>query len=289
MNSKDQQTLVNNVKISTKIYAVSGIFLTGMVLILGYMGVLVLQKIDDIEHVANTSANRVEQASLVQSSINDLDLALITLIAIDDKAGTRQATVASIKAGAQLDKILNQLKTVTNDSPLSIQLLEAVNSIRLQRMKIIKFGRKNNDQNAISVLNQIKPTLAKIRQLSKTLTQQEIESQVININATKNDLMHTIIVVASFGGLGVLIGITLSYVAVRMMSNPLREIEYIMRLVSRGDLTQEINSQNTGRDEIGMTLRGIKDTVINIRSAVIDIRKASDSVSSGSKTSTCGE
>lgn len=253
------------------------------------MGVLVLQKIDDIEHVANTSANRVEQASLVQFSINDLDLALITLIAIDDKAGTRQATVASIKAGAQLDKILNQLKTVTNDSPLSIQLLEAVNSIRLQRMKIIKFGRKNNDQNAISVLNQIKPTLAKIRQLSKTLTQQEIESQVININATKNDLMHTIIVVASFGGLGVLIGITLSYVAVRMMSNPLREIEYIMRLVSRGDLTQEINSQNTGRDEIGMTLRGIKDTVINIRSAVIDIRKASDSVSSGSKTSTCGE
>lgn len=275
--------LVKNYKIGTKIYAVSGVFLFGMMLNLGIMGYTVMQKIKLIETVIENASLQVNLANNVKTAILKMDFALQALIAQSKSDGIRKATILSIRAGANLDENLEKLKASSVSSQEVNKLLNLVESIRSSRMSIIKLGRKNKDEQALDNIEKIETILHEIQMQSEAIVLSASQSLIRKTVETRKELENHMKILALVSVLGIFIGVFCAFVGARMMSVPLRKIEGVMQLVSNGDLTPEIDTQELGSDEIGMTLKSISTTIETIRNTVVDIRSATDSVNNGAQ------
>jgi len=266
--------LTKNYTLSSKIYLAASLFLSGMTVILVAGAYNITQKVNNIELAIHSSSQQVNLANEVKIAILKMDLALQALIAKNQPQQIRRSAVASIRAGAHLDEALASLPLDTN----SKKLLQQVDSIRAERLQIIRLGRQNRDTEALATIAKIQPILSAIQSLSDTSIHSAKQSLANATQQSKQKLENTLTILAGFNVFGVALGMFIAFFSIRMMCEPLRKIEQTMHAIAKGDLTQNIDISELGSDEIGLTLKSIRTTVETLRSTVADIRMASQSV-----------
>jgi C4-dicarboxylate-specific signal transduction histidine kinase len=104
------------------------------------------------------------------SSVNNMESSLIRLIAYSDKKEIRQASIASIKASSLLDEAIQNLQHQIPENTAVLSLAHTLNQIKTKRMQLIKFGIKNNDDQAFKIIKEIAPQLEKVTQHLTTIT-----------------------------------------------------------------------------------------------------------------------
>ncbi len=236
-----------------------------------------------LESAIKLSSERVSAASSAKISITNMDKSIQQLIAADEKPMIKISAIGSIRAGSFLEENLQKLELVFDDSKQVKRLIQLVGEIRPIQLKIILQARKNNDSEALKISTEIEPKVEEINQLNDEVIQMAEESLKSSLESAKNNAVTLITVLGIALVTGILLGILISILAVRMMSTPLVEIEVLMSSIAQGDLTKKIDTQHAGRDEIGSTMLAIDRTVTKLKESFRDINLASQSVLGDSK------
>ena len=270
--------LLSDIHLKSKIFGVSFIFLTGMAITVTIGGYALLEQNQTLETAVKLSSERVSAANAAKSSITNMQKAIMSLIAADDKRMIKIAAIGSIRAGSFLEENLQKLEQSFTNSTQVSRLIQLVSELRPIQLKIILQGRKNNDAEALKISVEIQPKVEEINTLNNeiiTLAENSLQS---SIESAKQDAIQLITILGIALALGIVFGIIIAFLAVRMMGNPLIKIEKIMTSVSQGDLSQNIDTSEAGSDEIGNTLKAIDNTVTKLNSSFCDINQASQIV-----------
>ena len=138
------------------------------------------------------------------SSVNNMESSLIRLIAYSDKKEIRKASIASIKASSLLDEAIQNLQYQIPENTAVLSLVHTLNQIKTKRLQLIKFGIKNNDDQAFIVIKEIAPQLEKVTQHLTTITLDDKE----NFDEILDLLEHKLS--QSLQSLGLIIGTALA-------------------------------------------------------------------------------
>ena len=231
-----------------------------------------------LENAINLASERVSAASSAKISITNMDKAIQQLIAADEAKMIKKSAIGSIRAGSYLEENLQQLEQSFEGSESVGRLIQLVGEIRPIQLKIIQLARKNKDMEALRISAEIEPKVEEINRLNDDEIRFAEAALKNSVQEAKDSALKLITILGIALATGILLGIVISIMAVRMMSTPLIEIEALMSSVAKGDLTREIDTENAGRDEIGSTLLAIEHTVNKLKESFIDINRASQSV-----------
>ena len=275
--------LLANVSLKTKIFGISFVFLTGMSIILSVGGIALLKQNNMLEAAIKLSTERVSAANAAKISITNMDRAIQALIAANEKRAIKIAAIGSIRAGSFLEENLQKLEKSFTDTPQVQRLTQLVSEIRPIQLKIIQQARKNNDTKALEIADQIKSKVDEINQLNDEVIELASQQLDSSLDKAKQDAVSLLTLLGIGLGVGVLLGVIISFLAVRMMGTPLMKIESIMSAVANGDLTQEIDTSELGKDEIGNTLLAIDNTLQKLQASFSEIKSASHSVAGDSQ------
>lgn len=265
-------------RLKTKILGVSGLFLFGMVCVIVAGGHALLKQNDTVESAVAIASERVSAATSVQIRIVEMERAIQSLIASDDKQGIRTAAVASIRAGATLDENLAKLKESYGETADVNELITRMQALRPKQMQIIGKARRNQDEQALQAAVAIEGDTHAIAELATKVVKRSEAALNETLKKNKARAFDIIKVLGIFCAIGVLIGIFISLAAANMMSRPLTAIEHTIRAMSDGDLTQNLDIRSDGKDEIAMTTAAIKNTIEHLRSMVDSIGRSTDHV-----------
>ncbi len=267
--------LLSRFSLKTKILGVSGIFLSGMAIVILAGGLALMREINTIESAVQVASERVSRANATQLAIADMDRLIQALIAADDPGTIRKAAVGTIRGGAMVDENLAKLKESFGDHAGVSRLIELMQEIRPKQMQIIGTARQNRDAEALQQAAAIEGKFAEIKQLSEQIATESRNDLSANLSASKQQAVRVIQILGVLCAIGVLIGVYIALSANRMMSRPLREIETVMRAVADGDLSHMPTVDAVGRDEIGRTIQAMQDTIRRLRDMLGNIAEAS--------------
>ncbi|WP_170940598.1 HAMP domain-containing sensor histidine kinase [Pseudoalteromonas sp. NBT06-2] len=120
----------------------------------------------------NQSQKQSEVIFSAYKSVNQLESALIKLIAVSKPIDIRTAAISSIKANSFLDEAIQNLQEQLNNNTVN-NLAKNLIELKPQRMKIIKFGKKNKDDLAFLIIKQIEPQVNDIAKNLDLLIQKD--------------------------------------------------------------------------------------------------------------------
>ena len=272
--------LFSNVRLKTKILTVSGIFLLGMVVMLIVGGYALTYQNKTIRDAVSIASQRVSIATQTKTNILQMDRAIQALIAADEKAQIRLAAISSIRAGAMVDETLNNLQQLFGEHEGVAELISSMKALRPKQMQVIGSARRNNDEQALKQAKDIEKDFQAISELSSAILKESENALNNDLEKSQVDASMIVKVLGVFGFIGVLLGLFIALIAARMMSRPLTEINFVMQALSEGDLTNDINASNQGKDEIGKTMRAIQETLHKLRDMVKLISNASSQITS---------
>ena len=271
--------IFRQLKLRARILIASGTFLAGMICIILLGGFAIVQQYNAIETAVNTSFKRVSAASRVNNHILAMDRAIQALIAHDESAGIRTASIASIRAGAILDEELAKLKASYGDDVGVISLVDRMKALRPQQLQIISKARANDDVAALALAASIQEEFKHIANLSEALLIRSEQELIASLVTSKNQAFRILTVLAVLAGVGVLIGILLSLFGAHMVSKPMANIQKIMQALAEGDLQNNIEGNTTSQDEISQTLSATGKTIERLRETLELITIASSQIS----------
>lgn len=274
--------LLSNIRLKTKIYGVSFIFLLGMAVTVVIGGYALINQNQVLEQAVKLSSDRVSSASAAKLSITNMDAAVQKLIAADDNQAIKRSAIGSIRAGSYLEENLQKLEALFQDSPQVTRLIQLVGEIRPIQLKIIQQARSNNDAEALKISTEIEPKIEEIYQLNDEVISIAEASLESSLNSAREEAISLITILGIALTTGIILGICIAVLAARMMGTPLVQIENIMSSLASGDLTRKINTRDAGQDEIGLTLLSIDNTINKLRALFADINLASQTVAEDS-------
>jgi methyl-accepting chemotaxis protein len=270
--------LLSRFRLKTKILGVSGVFLLGMVVVILAGGYALLRQNDTVEAAVATASERVAAATSAQIRIVEMERAIQGLIAADDSEGIRTAAVASIRAGATLDENLAKLKESFGAAADVDELIARMQALRPKQMQVIAKARGNDDEAALQAAAAIDADTRAIAELAAQVVARSQTALSDTVSDNKAQAIRIIEVLGVFCAIGVLLGVFIALGAARMMSRPLTAIKHTIRAVADGDLTQHLNVNKDGKDEIAQTIAAIQDTIDRLRGMVESIGQSTDHV-----------
>ena len=270
--------LLSRFSLKTKILGVSGVFLGGMTIIIVAGGLALMREINTIESAVKVASERVSHATATQLAIADMDRLIQALIAADDPAVIRKAAIGTIRGGAMVDENLARLQASFGDHAGVKRLIALMQEIRPRQMQIIGTARQNQDAEALQLAAAVSEKFAEITALAEQIANESEAGLAENLAASKAQAFRVLEILGLLCAVGVMIGVFIALSANRMMSNPLREIEAVMRAIAGGDLTRIPAVANIGRDEIGRTITAIGETIERLRDMLGNIASASREV-----------
>ncbi|AQS40117.1 histidine kinase [Shewanella psychrophila] len=175
----------------------TSIVLFSILIILGIYTTYSLYKLNiEVERTFESSKIRTEAIYTANDSVNHMEKALIKLIAVSDKASIREAAIASILATSILDeKIQNLQSQLPNNNTVSLLAL-SLNEIKPHRMKIIGYAKRNQDQMAFEIIEEITPkTLDIARNLNKLIKEDQADINQLLINFKQSEINTLVVVI----------------------------------------------------------------------------------------------
>jgi len=136
-------------------------------IVLGTSTAFTLIKLNkDMQITFSQSQKQSEVIFTAYKSVNQLESALIKLIAVSESNDIRMATISSIKANSVLDEAIQNLQEQLENDITVDKLSQNLIQLKPQRMQIIKYGRNNKDNLAFLIIKTIEP---KVNDIAKNL------------------------------------------------------------------------------------------------------------------------
>lgn len=271
--------LLGRFKLKAKILGVSSVFLSSMVIVTIVGGYIIVKQYNAIGDAVRVASARVSAANLTSRAIITMDGNIQALIANDEKQGIRTYSIASIRSGAKIDEALAKLKTLLPENDRSIEALTSgMQALRPKQMRIIGKARKNNDKEALKMASDIHEEFTNIIHLSADIIKKSEQALFDELASSKKRAFDLFEIIGVFLVILIAIGLFIAFSAARMMSRPLASIQKAMESMAAGDLTQEVEIEAKGKDEIAQTIIAMKDMIDRLRTIVVQIASASQGV-----------
>jgi len=269
--------LLKNLKWANKLILVCVLPIIAMIFISIISITTLLKQSSSIDDNLKVINSRQVVANNVVEAINNMHFSTLSLIASTNKADIRKYAIASIKASSQLEETLSNLNKNLPNEPKVKKLIERLSKLKVTIMKIIKAGKRNQDEQAMNLMSSSNEERNAIKELANEILSQETEKLPLivsrNMSDSKNLSSLLFIIVIFIIALSVLI---IWYIR-RLLSSQLSALTLEMNNFSEGDLTFKL-SDELGRDEIGNTLNILHHSIDNLRSVIVGIREEVDGI-----------
>jgi len=273
---KHIERLVGNISWPKKIYLLMSIFGIGMGIV-GIVGGAGIQYLSSSFQLGVVRAKQGLDASvLARASTLAMDKAMFRLISTNEPDEIRASAIDAIKAASFLDESLQNLTANLPGNPQVAELTLLNEQIKPLRMDVIRFAKKDEDQDALLKLKEINAPLSRIDQLSTTILDEEqlYLARLAEENSArgKKTIMTLVAVIAG----GALILMLLAIVLKNLLTKPLRHMEEAIEQMAQGDLSEKIDE--CGKDEVGKAMYALRITLDSLNATVASIRSRSTEV-----------
>lgn len=202
------------------------------------------------------SEARQTRANSTLIALLQLQRDLQALIAADAKPDIRANAIATIKASSTIDEQLQLLEEAIPNNEKVQQLKKDLEALRPLQMKVIGNGKRNKDEAAIAVFNEIKPQSQQIVQTAQEIVDDEFKS--LNRLTEANDANSKLVIftLAAWTTVGLLITSVIAFFMIRRVVTSMNRIQHSMHRFAEGHLTLNFNEQ--GDDEISKTFQALQ-------------------------------
>lgn len=252
---------IKNIPWQYKFYSVAVFPILVIVAIILYSRYTV---INQGEALANAVGNlELRQKASVEFMVANLSLKaeIQSLIAVSDSASIRDKAIASIKATSIVEEKLQELKASLGETPKVIRLEELFGTLKPQQMRIIGKAKRNQDEEALEMVNSLIDVADEIEQITHDIVIDETEE----LRAVNDRTQHVngVLIQYMVGLLiaGVVMSGLLAMFLCKMLITPMMSIQDAMNRFSEGDL--DIKFDYDGKDELGKVIRSIDRAVSN--------------------------
>ncbi len=264
---------INNSSLRTKILSLSGLLIVGIVCV-GLLGAgFIHSQSKATEAVVAESQAKVTAASRARLAIVEMNAAISTLLAANERLDIRKAAIASIRASSHLDEDIQHLHKALPGNPEVTRLAELLEKLKPQQLSIIRAGKKNNDAAGLNKLKEIDSLLKEVEAVSQQLVDGEREKLKTSLAQSRQQGKRIIMMLGAFVLASILMGVLVSLFVAARITRPLVMIEKSMASVATGDLT--ITLQAGGKDEMGRTVNAISTTVGKLHGIIRGIMASS--------------
>lgn len=220
------------------------------------------------------------QISLADEKIKKLNLAIKDLILLDDKIKIRKEMVNTIKLSSEVEELLFNIKSEWGSNDALNNLIDNFIEIKPIRLKIIKFSRKNQDEEAIVLSQSIQPIVDDISNLTKKL----IEGENANLKLALFDNKKLMEVVKFDVIFSIFTACIITYIfvfyMVRSLVFPLIRIHNKMKEVALGKLIDNKSNFNIkSRDEVDQIFNSVGEVVSKFSNVISEVSNSSELVS----------
>lgn len=216
------------------------------------------------------SQQHQDTASTALVAILDFDRFLQALIAADQPDAIRASAIATIKAASTVDEQVQRLREAMPNNPKAAQLAERLQSIKGPQMKVLGAAKKNDDTAALELVAAMTGDFNSLVQLAQQILQQEqtaLSELAAQNEAHGRDIITMLIVILA---VGIAAAILLGLVLVRLLLRSLSQVRGAMSSFAEGNLA--LNLPADGDDELGLTIRSLRNATDATRNIVSNIR-----------------
>lgn len=264
---------INNSSLRTKILSLSGLLIVGIVCV-GLLGAgFIHSQSKATEAAVAESQAKVTAATRARVSIVEMNAAISTLLAANERLDIRKAAIASIRASSHLDEDIQHLRNALPGNQDVKRLAELREKLKPQQLSIIRAGKKNNDAAGLSILKEIDSSLKEVEAVSQHLVDGERDKLKASLAQSRQQGKRIIMMLGGFVLVSIVIGVLVSLFVVARITRPLVMIEKSMASVATGDLT--ITLEAGGKDEMGRTVNAISATVGKLHGIIRGIMASS--------------
>ncbi len=264
---------INNSSLRTKILFLAGLLIVGIVGV-GLLGAsFIHSQSKATETAVAESQARVTAATRAQIAIVEMNAAISTLLAADERQDIRKAAIASIRASSHLDEDIQNLQKALPGSPEVERLAELLKKLKPYQLNIIRAGKKNDDAAGLSKLKEADSLLRDVEKVSQQLVDSEREKLAASLAESRRQGKRIILMLGGFVLAGMVMGVLVSLFVAARITRPLVMIEKSMASVASGDLT--ITLEAGGKDEMGRTVNAISKTVGKLHGIIRGIMASS--------------
>jgi len=288
--------LLSNISWKKKIFMVTSLFLLGIIVEALLGGYTILAQNKSMRLALEESYAKVNAAITARVAILEMNRSQADLISQSNAQKIRQAAVGAIRASSMLEEAVQHLTETFVDNPSVLELTRLIAEIKPAKMEVIKAARNNDDAHALQIADGMQDSMARVEELSRNLVEEEQHALAEVMANQDKHARTTIALLGVFVGVGLLIGIIVSFVAAHLMTKPLGILDKSMAALATGDLT--IRLEDTGRDEIGRTINSMSHMVRDLHALVEkvyegagklsgeadEVSRAADSIKGGSAT-----
>ena len=227
------------------------------------------------------SQARVTAAARARVAIVEMNAAISTLLAADERLDIRKAAIASIRASSHLDEDIRNLQDALPGDPMVSRLAELLEKLKPGQLSIIRAGKKNDDAAGLAKMKEIESLLQEVETVSQQLVDGEREKLAASLAKSREQGKRIVLILAAFVLGGILVGVLVSLFVAAKITRPLVMIEQSMAAVANGDLT--ISLEAGGKDEMGRTVNAISKTVGKLHGIIRGIMASSGMLTNESR------
>lgn len=268
---------MKNLKWSNKLILVCILPVIAMIFISIISIKTLLKQSATINSALQVISSRQVVANNVVEAINHMNFSALSLVASTNKADIRKYTIASIKASSDLEETLSNLKKSLPDDVKVDELIEHLDLLKVTMLKILKAGKRNQDTQAMELINSSDEEKNIILALAKKILSQETEKLLLIVSSNMDDSKSLSIFIFFVVTFIIVLSTLIIWFIRRLLSSQLSILTQEMNRFSNGDLTFELPN-NLGKDEIGTTLSTLHHSTDNLRAVITGIREEVDGI-----------
>ena len=257
-------------------------FITSFILVNGLISVSIGYFIDQQNHQAETlvsnAVKNLNGATIVRTSVIEMALAKANLIAHDEKTEIRKAAIASIRASSLLDENIQKLSQNQPDNNKIKELSSLLKEMRPQEMKVIRAGKKNQDEEALKITQELDKQTQRVVTLADELVNEYQEIVNAKMSGIVNSGQKTLLTGGILLAIAFTVGLLIAWIASKLLTTPLNTTVKAMSELAQGNLTFHTDD-NTGNDETGKILKALQTTASNLNNMITSLQERSGTVS----------
>jgi len=275
--------VLSNISWRNKILGLTTFFSICLVILSIAAGYTVLDVVKESKKTTETTSEKISAANRVSEAVLAMSRDQALLILETDRKATRLASIQAIKASADLDEILHELKIVISDNQLVLRLVELRENIKPNQLDIIKAARSNNDELALKYSKSIEQTAGEIEALIFAIVNEQQMLLRETLEEHEQLTIKKVITLGIFTAVFIVLSIIFSVYASFVVTKPMKMLETSMQSLSEGDLRMEPPSE-VGSDEVGRMVNATCRTVKNLHEIVGKISDGSRVVTEEAST-----
>ena len=274
---------IRNFKIGTRLALGFGVVLVLLAALLA-LGLNSISAINDgLIKIVDENNVKLDAATDMRDAQRRIGIAVRNTILLTDDAERAEQSKAGALAIDDYTKSLNvlrQLVKLEQGKAILARIDAAQNETIPQIHNIEKLGLANQSAEAVSALMKQVPAAARWQNAINDMLNQQAELNKDGKKAAAHVYDQARIMLIGMGGLAVLLGALIAWLATRSITIPMQKALQVARTVAGGDLTSHVEVEST--DETGQLLQALVEMNANLKNIVGQVRGGTDLIATAS-------